>query len=327
GILTVGGMNAYVKLWRKGDEGWSATTLWTENFGGQINRMRDVEIAPLFGDQLPTLAIATHDQGVFATIRYGADGTFQVTQSEKTESRTFVHEVEIGDLNGDGTAEVYTTPSEPNTMNGQTQSGEVLRYIPSQSMEGTVVANLGNRHAKEIWVGDADGDGRDELYVSVEGLTRREEGRLEVVEPVEIRRYDADTPPDQGVVIGRVPGDHLMRFLTVGDIDGDGKNEMIAASFSRGLWLLRPGSNPRSEWGMESIDRDSGGFEHASVVADLDGDGTGELYVSSDNDGELRRYVWVNGRPRRTVIHSRPQPRAMITWNLMQAPAALLRGE
>ena len=296
GVLTIGGMEAYVKLWRRAAGGgdWEAETLWHESFGGERNRMRDVEIANLFGGAEAALAIATHDQGIFATIRRQND-EWSVTQSARQEN-TFVHEVEIGNLDGDGNLEVYTTPSEPNTMQGGTQSGQVLRYIPAEGMESTVVADLGNRHAKEIWVGDADGDGTDELYVSVEGLTRREGGNLEVVEPVEIRRYDADTPPDQGVVIARIEGDHLMRFLTVGDVDGDGDKEMVAASFSRGLWLLRPGSNPRAEWSKESINRESGGFEHASILADLDGDAIDELYVSSDNHGELRRYVWINGR-------------------------------
>lgn len=323
GVLTIGGMEAYVKLWRRVDGDWQAETLWHENFGGERNRMRDVEIAHLYPGGQAALAIATHDQGIFATIRPDGEN-WNVTQSAR-HPNTFVHEVEIGNLNGDGNLEVYTTPSEPNTMQGGTQSGQVLRYIPAENMEGTVVADLGNRHAKEIWVGDADGDGTDELYVSVEGLTRREGGSLEVIEPVEIRRYDADTPPDQGVVIARIEGDHLMRFLTVGDIDGDGDKEMVAASFSRGLWLLRPGSNPRSEWSKESIDRESGGFEHASILADLDGDGTDELYVSSDNHGELRRYVWINGSPRRSVIHRRAEPRSMITWNLMPAPVELIR--
>ena len=126
-------------------------------------------------------------------------------------------------------------------------------------------------------------------------------------------------------MIARIDNDHMMRFLTVGDIDGDGKREMIAASFSRGLWLLRPGSNPNDEWSKESFDNDSGGFEHASLVADLDEDGTDELYVASDNDGELRRYVWVNNRARRTVIHSRREARSMMTWNLSVAPASLIR--
>lgn len=322
-ILTVGGMGAYVKLWRNEPTGWTASTVWHEDFGGERNRMRDVEVGDLFGDGVPAMAIATHDRGVFAVIRPEGDDGWDI---RKTPSRPdiFIHEIELGDLNGDGTLEVYTTPSEPNTMGGE-QHGEVVRYVPRENMEPTVVADLGNRHAKEIWVGDVDGDGRDELYVSVEGLTERGENGLTVQEPVEIRRYSHDTPPDQGAVIAAIDGDHLMRFLTVGDIDGDGKKEMVAASFSRGLWLLRPGNDPNEEWSRESIDRDSGGFEHTSLLADLDGDGTDELYVASDNDGELRRYVWVNGRPRRTVIHSRNEARSMITWNLATAPIGVLR--
>ncbi len=328
GILTIGGMGAYVKFWKRGEDGWTAETIWHEEFGGRIDRMRDVEVGDLFGDTFQSLAVATHDQGVFAVLRPPAQGSteWNIMRLDRREN-TFIHEVEIGDLNGDGAAEVYTTPSEPNRVGG-TQHGEVVRYTPS--VEGgarTVVADLGDRHAKEIWVGDVDGDGRDELYVSVEGHTERENNSLNIVAPVEIRRYEADTPADQGVVVARIEGDHLMRFLTVGDVDGDGDKEMVAASFSQGLWLLEPGSNPNSEWSIESIDRDSGGFEHTSYFADLDGDGRDELYVASDNDGELRRYVWHNGRARRTVIHRREEPRSMITWNIVSAPSALIRGE
>ena len=87
---------------------------------------------------------------------------------------------------------------------------------------------------------------------------------------------------------------------------------------------MRPGSDPRGEWSVERIDAESGGFEHASVAADLDGDGRHELYVASDTHGELRRYVWVNGRPRRQMIHSRAEPRQRMTWNITPVPVALL---
>ncbi len=285
--------------------------------------MRDVEIGDVTGDGKADLVIATHDQGVVAVVSQTEDG-WNVERLDR-RADTFVHEIEIGDLDGDGVLEVYATPSEPNTLDGGGQAGEVVRYVPQDggTESRTVVADLGNRHAKEILVDDVDGDGTDELYVSVEGI--QEDG--EVKESVEIRRYTADTPAGEGVVIATIEGDTLTRFLTVGDVDGDGKKEMAVASFSKGLWLLRPGTDPAGEWGKESIDRDSGGFEHASVLADLDGDGSDELYVASDNDGELRRYVWIDGRARRVTIHRRAEPRSMMTWNLMPAPRALLRGE
>ena len=141
---------------------------------------------------------------------------------------------------------------------------------------------------------------------------------------MEIRRYEHDTPPTEGAVIARIEGERLLRFLTVGDLDGDGKREMVAAGFSQGVWLLRPGRDPRGEWSAESIDRNSGGFEHAALIADLDENGTDELYVAADEQGEVRRYVWVNGRARREVILSGRVPRSLMTFNIMPVPASLV---
>ena len=324
-ILTVGGMGAFAKLWRRNDAGkMTSSTLWTESFGGTFDRMRDVEIGDLFGDGNPDLAIATHDQGVVAVLR-PKDATGNVMDVVKVDERanTFVHEIELGDIDGNGTLEVYATPSEPNRLGADAQHGEVVRYVPKTGEGRTIVADLGNRHAKEILVDDVDGDGRDELYVAVEALTRGDEGALEIVEPVEIRRYDADTPKDAKVIIATIP-DRFTRFLTAGDVDGDGKKEMVAAAFSSGLWLLRPGRDPKGEWAVESIDRDSGGFEHATVLADLDGNGTDELYVAADNQNEIRRYVWVNGRARRETLLTHEIPKQRLTWNLMPVPEALL---
>ncbi|MDH3625444.1 MAG: VCBS repeat-containing protein [Myxococcales bacterium] len=319
GILTLGGSSALVKLWRPTKGRLRPITLWHAEFGGKFNRMRDAEVADLYGDGTPDIAVATHDQGVVAILRQRPNGKWQVAPIDKKKD-TFVHEIEIGDLDGDGVLEVYATPSDPNKLDAEAQHGEVVRYVPKKEQGRTVVADLGNRHAKEIYVGDVDGDGTDELYVAVEALTKGRGASLEIIEPVEIRRYDADTLPDAKIIIASIP-DRLSRFLTVGDVDGDGKKEMVVASFSKGLWLLRPGKDSKSEWGIESIDRDSGGFEHAALLTDLDGDGTDELYVAADNQGELRRYVWLRGRPKREVIKRRDIAMSQMTWNIMPIPA------
>lgn len=321
GILTLGGSGAYVKLWRRNKGKLQASTLWQAEFGGKFNRMRDAEVADLYGDGTPAIAVATHDQGVVAVLRQQVN-KWKVERID-AKPDTFVHEIEIGDLDKDGKLEVYATPSEPNKLDAEAQHGEVVRYVPKDKKGPTVVADLGKRHAKEIYVGDVDGDGTDELYVAVEALTTGSGSSLEIIEPVEIRRYDAGTPPDAKVIIATIP-DRLCRFLTVGDVDGDGKKEMVAASFSKGLWLLRPGKDAKSEWGVESIDRDSGGFEHAALLTDLDGDGTDELYVAADVQGELRRYVWLRGRPKREVILKRDIPMSRMTWNIMPAELGAL---
>jgi len=319
-ILTLGGSAAAVKAWALEGGKLVATTLWEKDFGGKFSRMRDAEVADLYGDGSQAIAVATHDQGVVAVLRPAADGTFDVVELDR-EPDTFVHEIEVGDLDGDGVLEVYATPSEPNRLDGSPQTGHVVRYVPKTGEGRVVVADLGSRHAKEILVGDVDGNGRDELYVSVEGTTGPDGKQL--LEPVEIRVYEAGTPATGGKRIATLP-DRLTRFLTAGDVDGDGRKEMIAAAFSSGVWLLRPGAGPGDEWSVEVIDTDSSGFEHAALLTDLDGDGRDELYVASDKHKELRRYVWRDGGIVRETIYRRPDARPVFTWNLMPVPVELI---
>jgi len=319
-LLTLGGTAAIVKLWKKNPAGaLVGTAIWQKDFGGKFSRMRDAEIADLYGDGKKDIAVATHDQGVVAVLRPTADG-FSAEELDRQKD-IFVHEVEVGDLDRDGKLEIYATPSEPNRLvAGAAQSGNVVRYVPAAGKKRELVADLGDRHAKEILVADVDGDGTDELYVSVEGDINEAK---ELVHKVEIRRYDAGTPPTGGAVIATLD-DRLSRFLTAGDVDGDGKKELVAAAFSSGLWLLRPGADPKAAWKVESIDRDSGGFEHASILCDLDGDGTDELYVASDNNKQVRRYAWDGRKLAREVIYSRPDDRPIFTWNLMPIPRELI---
>ncbi len=321
-ILTLGGTAAAVKAWAPAEGSLQATTLWKQDFGGRWSRMRDAEVADLYGDGAASIAVATHDQGVVAVLRPepGSAGGFAAVELDR-EPDTFVHEVEIGDLDGDGVLEVYATPSEPNRLDGTPQPGKVVRYVPKRGEGRVVVADLGQRHAKEILVEDLDGDGRDELYVSAEGTTAPDGKTL--VDPVEIRVYQAGTPATGGVRIATLQ-DRLSRFLTAGDVDGDGRKELVAAAYSSGVWLLRPGAEPAGEWKAELIDPDSAGFEHAAILTDLDGDGADELYVASDKHKELRRYVWISGRPVRETIYRRPDARPIFTWNLMPVAVELV---
>jgi hypothetical protein len=321
-ILTAAGTDAYVKLWRRKKGKLRPKTLWHAEFGGKVNRIRDAEVADLDGDGAPEIVVATHDQGVVAILWQRPNGTWKVERIYERKG-TFVHEIEIGDVDDDGVLEVYATPTPPNRFLDPGQTGDVVRFVPKRNEGPTIVAALGVRHAKEIYVGDVDGDGVDALYVPVEARMSGLGPNAKMLEPVEIRRYDADTPPRAGIVVARIPDLHA-RFLTVGDVDGDGRKEMIVASFSKGLWLLRPGKNPKSEWGIENIDRDSGGYEHAARFADLDGDGRDELYVADDKAGELRRYVWVDERAKRSVIQKREVWRSRMTWNIVEIERSAL---
>ena len=212
GVLTLGGAAAAVKFWAPGKD---PETLWEADFGGKFSRMRDAEAGDIYGDGSSAIAVVTHDQGVVATLRRKPDGGVQIEELDR-QPGVIVHEVELGDLDGDGVLEIYATPSAPNLMDGTPQHGQVVRYVPALGKTREEIVDLGDRHAKEILVDDLDNDGRDELYISVEAISGGQ---------VEIRRYsESDDGQSSLTTVARL-NDKLCRFLTTGDIDGDGKRE------------------------------------------------------------------------------------------------------
>ncbi len=308
GVLTLSGAAAAVKLWAPGKP---AETLWEADFGGKFSRMRDAEVGDIYGDESATIAVVTHDQGVVAVLRQKPEGGVQIEELDR-QPGVIVHEVEIGDLNGDGVLEIYATPSAPNRMDGTPQHGQVVRYVPALGKAREEIIDLGDRHAKEILVDDLDNDGRHELYISVEAVSG---GR------VEIRRYQENDDGQSSLTVVARLNDKLCRFLTAGDVDGDGNREIVAATNKSGLWLLRPNSD---KWDVSPIDKDSSGFEHASILLDLDADGRDELYVASDRQAEVRRYDWSAQGWTKQVLLKHEKGLKGFTWNIMPVPTAFL---
>jgi hypothetical protein len=86
----------------------------------------------------------------------------------------------------------------------------------------------------------------------------------------------------------------------------------VAAGFKSGLWWVKPRRD--KEWQRQLIDANSSGFEHACAAADMNGDGTEELYVASDDQKELRRYKLRSGSFHKELLL--PLVGDVITWGL-----------
>jgi hypothetical protein len=308
GILTIGATGARLKTWRFAGGAWAQETHWSPRFGGKFDRLRDVEHADVDGDGEEDLVIATHDQGVIAIVHPSQE--WRVEEIDH-QPNIFVHEIEIGDVDGDGRPEIFATPSEPNKLDKE-QPGEVRMYknLESKGWARSVVDAPGDTHAKEILTADVDGDGTSELYIVWEGAIG-EGGSL--ARPVSIKQYRWVDGRWQSHEIASVP-DRQMRSIAAGDVNGDGKVDLVAGGLGSGLWLFEQPADPAGTWKTTQIDRDSSGFEHPVLVADLDGDGALEIYVAAEDQKELRRYRFRDGAFQKEVLA--PLTKGDITWNL-----------
>ncbi|MET0342534.1 MAG: VCBS repeat-containing protein [Polyangiales bacterium] len=306
-VITFGGDKAAVKGWRRTAAGFTPTAHWAEKVGVKLDRMRDAELGDVDNNNAIDIVVSTHDQGVLAVLkRNPAKLTEWKVEKLDRAKNTFLEEIELGDLDQDGNLEIYTIPRDAVVPKAGESKGRVLRYVPSKKEKRTVVVALDDRQARELLVQDVDGDGKDELYVSVEALMKGEGDATELVEGTEIRRYKASTAPDDGEIIARIP-DAYCRALTAGDIDGDGHRELVAACARTGVWVFQHGGLPEQAWSVQQLDKEPTGLQQAAVLADLDENGRDELYVSADDQGEVRRYTWEGGKAAREVIVKRAE--------------------
>jgi len=180
---------------------------------------------------------------------------------------------------------------------------KAMVYSPTSGNAGILTAG-GTRAILKLWekgaepeiVWEADFGGKFSRMREMEAVATHDQGVVAGGQ-VEILRFEAGTEPRGGTKIASLE-DKLCRFLTVGDIDGDGRKEMV--------------------------DADSRGFEHAAILVDLDGDKTDELYVANDMGGEVNRYVWREGSVHKTTIHKYPEELSYLTWNINAAPVELI---
>ena len=183
--------------------------------------------------------------------------------------------------------EIFCTPSAPNSFDAE-QPGYVKMYDrEGDGWKEVVVDELHSRHAKEILACDFFGDGKAVLFAALEGGTGASSDKSG---GVRMYRWTGERFMQEDVI--DLPG-KLTRFLACGDTNGDGKNELIAATMSSGIVEVSYDAEADA-WSRTQVASSlvSSSFEHAICLRDLDGDGAAEIVVASDKQKRVQSFSW-----------------------------------
>ncbi|MGE0877022.1 MAG: FG-GAP repeat domain-containing protein [Acidimicrobiia bacterium] len=197
----------------------------------------------------------------------------------------------VGDVNGDGAPEVVFAALDNRIW--------VLRgdgsLLPGWTTPGGTNAPVGNGWWVDdaVWgsvgVYDGDGDGRDEIYVGVDGTPG---GSISVAGGVVVAlEYEGGRAQQQWI---RAVGDVVQSSPAIGDINGDGRPELVigAGNFNYNnadtrrvfAFHLDDGST------VPGWPQTTGGATLAQpALGDVNGDGIPEVVTTS---GDANLYVW-----------------------------------
>ena len=244
-----------------GDGTFKAAVLYST--GGR--RPNSIVIQDVNGDGIPDLLVAQYKKndvaGAIGVLLGKGDGTFQgaaIYLSNGLGARFLV----VTDVNGDSKPDLLVTNNSPPPPAG---SVSVLLNNGDGTFQAAITYGSGGGDARSLAVVDVNGDGHsDLLVVNYYGST------------IGVLLGNGDGTFQTAVTYN--PGYGVTSFA-VGDLDGDGKYDLVASFYIGGVSVLLGNGDGTFH---TAVPYDSGGYySNPGVIADVDGDGKPDLVVAN----------------------------------------------
>jgi hypothetical protein len=266
--------------------------------------------------------LGTRPDGALVLVDHkSSDYTAEVIDSKQQgASVSNIREVAIGDL-GTGQLDVFTASARSNTrpkwdrnpdLKWESVPGHIFRhhYENGRWQRSEIEDHGGVTHTRVLRVGELTGV-KCVVSCSV-GVHDREHQRIDPAPVLRMHRLKSDGT-FTCEIIGVLEKSIMCRSMAIGDIDGDGENELIVGTrslafgdYGKTFLYAYKYNAANAAWARTTIDTSEPLGFRSLILADLDGNGRLAVIASDDGKGQIKAYRFRDGTWQSEVILSRP---------------------